>query len=65
MCDEPGEKSGQTVRVSTTRRRPRRELTPNARRSLRYTEDFFVKFDEGAVRISSSAAEDTFESSSR
>ena len=31
---------------------------------LRYTEDFFAKFDEVAARISSTAAEDTFETSS-
>ena len=31
---------------------------------LRYSEDFFVKCDEVAVRISSTAAEDTFEISS-
>jgi hypothetical protein len=32
---------------------------------LRYTEDFFAKFDEVAARISSTEAEDTFETSSK
>jgi hypothetical protein len=31
---------------------------------LRYTEDFFAKFDEVAARISSTGAEDTFETGS-
>jgi hypothetical protein len=31
---------------------------------LRYTEDFFTKFDEVAARISSTGAEDTFETGS-
>jgi hypothetical protein len=30
---------------------------------LRYTEDFFAKFDEVVDRISSTAVEDTFETS--
>jgi hypothetical protein len=32
---------------------------------LRYTEDFFAKFDEVAARISSTGAEDIFETGSR
>jgi hypothetical protein len=32
---------------------------------LRYTEDFFAKFDEVAARISSTGAEDIFKTGSR
>ncbi len=57
MRDETGKKSEKSGGVSTTRLR--------ACRTLRNTRGFFAKFDEVVARISSTSAEETFETSSK
>jgi hypothetical protein len=48
------------MRGETRKKSEKPEVCP-----LRYTQTFLVKFDEVAAPISSTAAEDTFEASSR